>query len=78
MPISENIIPTLASIAGINAILLALFSTILCVIDPVASLFSYIAIPFALLSLLSKQKTLWIKIFAILFILTQCLYISLY
>ena len=127
-----KIIPIIASFAGVISILLVLMSTALIFIDPVASLFVVIAIPFFfrdegliipesmtqdfaftavlekhahsklrncfsstavktkdksgsgiiefsfLISLLSKQRSLWIKIFDIVFILFNGIYFFLF
>ncbi|WP_428356875.1 hypothetical protein [Methyloprofundus sp.] len=74
MAIFEKVIPPLASLAGVVSILLALISLLLSFIDYAASLFAFLGIPFALLSLFSKQGATWIKIFGVLFIISFSTY----
>lgn len=74
MTIVKKIIVSLASLSGTLSILLTLFSLALSYIDYAASLFAFVGIPFALFSLFSGQGGTWIKIFAVIFVITFCTY----
>jgi hypothetical protein len=70
----QNTIQVIATALGVLSVFWGLLVVLFSLVDPIAPMFAYFAIPFILLSLVFGCKGwLMVKLFGALFILSHCL-----